>query len=135
MRDALLQGSGALPNAANTVNANVIDLGATTPFPTTQKFQVRVVTTSGVGANSKNINIRLQESAESNANFTNIAELANPLTRITEGSSVYAATDGEKVTLPSSAKRYIRAVAVGEANGGDASNGTFTCEIGVPALP
>jgi hypothetical protein len=33
------------------------------------------------------------------------------------------------LSLPPNIRRYIRATALGEANGGDASNGTFTIKL------
>lgn len=128
-RDALLEQSAALPNAANTVNSNSLDLGSVTPFPVMEKIQVKLSTTVGTGANNKNINLVLQHSAEPNANFTNIAELAKPiLTVVDDNGGGYPAGEA-LVYLPPGAKRYIRASATGEANGGDASDGTFTFEL------
>lgn len=127
IQDAQLKAGGLLPNAANTVNGNVIDLGATTPFPINEQVAVRIKTTVATGANSKNINIRLQHSAEAAANFTNIAELANPLLRVTD-SSGYPASSIDAY-LPPTVKRYIRGVALGEANGGDAGDGTFEVSL------
>jgi hypothetical protein len=126
-KDANLKQSVALPNAANTVNTNSIDLGLATGFPTTEKFQVRLSTTSATAANDKNITIVLQASAEAAANFTNIAELETLL--INEGSSLYAATNREVQLPPGLDKRYIRASATGEADGGNAADGTLTVEL------
>jgi|DEB19_MinimDraft_3_1074340.scaffolds.fasta_scaffold05477_5 hypothetical protein len=125
--DATVKKSVALPNAANTTSTASIDLGAD-PFNVSQSFTVKLSTTAGTGANSKNINIRLMHSSESNANFTNISEIANPLLRITESGSSYAASTAE-TTLPPSIKRYLRVAALGEANGGDASGGTLTMQL------
>lgn len=126
-KDANLKQSIALPNAGNTVNTNSIDLGTTQGFPLNEKVGVRLSTTSGVGANDKNITAVFQASNEAAANFTNITELATVV--INEGSSVYAATNRDVQLPPGFAKRYIRASATGEANGGDASNGALTIEL------
>lgn len=128
-KDAALSVQAALPNAANTVNGGVIDLEQTTPYPITQQILVRIETTAANGANNKNINIRLQESAESNANFTNIAELANPILRVTDNNGAGYAAGMINIALQPSQKRYLRGVAVGEANGGDSSAGKFTVSI------
>lgn len=128
IKDAALKVTAALPNAANTVNSNVIDLGATTPFPVTEQITLRLSTTAGNGANAKNINIRVMHSAEANANFTNVAELANPALRVTESGGSYAAGEAN-LALPPGIKRYLKFAALGEANGGDASNGTFSAEL------
>ncbi len=127
IQDADLTKSIALPNAANTVNTNSIDLGTVTPFPTSERFGVRIVTTAGTAANDKNITIVLQGSSEAAANFTNISGLSTTL--INEGSSLYAATTADYALPPGFAKRYIRASATGEANGGDASNGTLSIKV------
>ena len=116
----------ALPNAANTANTNVVDLGNNSPYPITEHFNVKLSITAATGANNKNINIALQDSNESNANFTNIAELAT--WRNQNDDSTYAAAN-RTVTLPPATKRYVRATAVGETNGGDASDGTLTVQL------
>jgi len=126
-KDRSLRESVALPNAANTVNTNSIDLGVVTAFPVTEKFGVRLSTTAGTGANNKNITITLQASNEAAANFTNIGELGALV--INEESTSYPATNREVTLPPSLNKRYIRAQAAGEANGGDASSGALTVEL------
>lgn len=127
IQDALLRKSVALPNAANTVNTASIDLGAAKPFPTSERFDVNLRTTAGTGANNKNITIVLQASNEANANFTNIADIA-PLV-IAEVTANYAATERAVKLPPGLQKRYLRASASGEANGGNAANGTLTVEL------
>jgi hypothetical protein len=125
-KDASLKASAALPNAANTVNTNGIDLGAATPYPVTEQLQVKISNTVATGANTKNINIRLMDSAD-NSSFANVAQLANPILRVTDNSGIPA---GEvTIQLPPNTRRYIRATALGEASGGDASDGTFTIEL------
>lgn len=126
--DKDLKVTATLPNAANTVNSNAIDLGATTPFPITDHINVRIAHTTATSANTLNMNIRLQDSAEAAANFTNVAQTANPILRTLGVSTSYAAAN-VVIALPPNVKRYIRAVALGEANGGDASDGTFTIEV------
>lgn len=125
--DPSVRKSVALPNAANTTSTAAIDLGAT-PFEVSRGLTVQISTTSGVGANNLNLNIRLMHSDEASANFVNVAELPNPLLQINEGASVYAATEFE-VALPVNIKRYLKAAVLGEANGGDASNGTLTLQL------
>lgn len=126
--DAGLKVTATLPNAANTVNSNAIDLGQTTPFPITEKISVKISHTTATSANTLNMNIRLMESAEESANFTNVAQLANPILRTTGVSTSYAAAN-VVIALPPNVKRYIRATALGEANGGNASDGTFSIEV------
>lgn len=126
-KDAELKKSIALPNAANTVNTNSIDLGVATGHPVNDKFTVRLSTTAGTGANNKNVTIVLQASNEAAANFVNIAELETVV--INEESSSYAATNRDVQLPPGLFKRYIRASAAGEADGGNAANGTLTVEL------
>lgn len=125
LKDATLIVTAALPNAANTVNTNGIDLGATTPYPAVEKFQVEVATTAGTGANNKNVTIVIQDSAD-NSSFTNVATLKSVV--IPEVSTAYAATT-EVYALPPDVRQYIRASATGEANGGDASDGDLTVSL------
>lgn len=130
LKDALLSANVALPNAANTTCTNSLDLQAATPFPTTEKFQVLIETSTANGSNSKNINCRLQHSDDANvANFVNIAELGNPLLRVTDASNAGFPAANLRTALPPTAKRYLRAVATGEANGGDAGGGTLTVTL------
>lgn len=125
--DADLNKSLALPNAANTVNTNAIDLGQTTPFPITEKISVKITTTAATGVNTKNVNIRLMDSAD-NSSFTNVAQTANPILRVTAADEVFAASN-VIFSLPPNVRRYIRATALGESGGGDSSDGTFSIEV------
>ncbi len=128
IQDLSLQQSAALPNAANTVNGGSLDLGQTTPFPVTEQLSVRIETSTAAGANNKNINIRLQDSPD-NGNWTNLALLANPVLRVTDANGAGYAAANVVVALPPGIKRYLRGVALGEANGGDASDGTFKVSL------
>lgn len=126
--DYALKVSATLPNAANTTSTNAIDLGATTPYPATEKISVKLSHTAATSANTLNLNIRLMESAEAAANFTNVAQLANPVLRTTGVSTSYAASE-VVIALPPNVKRYIKLAAAGEANGGNASDGTASLEV------
>ena len=57
----------------------------------------------------------------------NIPELQTLV--INEQSSAYAATNREVTLPPGFSKRYLRASAAGEANGGNAADGTLTVEL------
>lgn len=118
--------SVALPNAANTVNTNAIDLGATVPFPLNESIGVKVSTGLATGANSKNINVFLQHSAEAAANFTNIPTLG--VVAIAGNASNFPASV-TNFSLPPGVKRYIRASALGEANGGNAADANLTLSL------
>lgn len=128
IQDAELQKTTTFGNVAFVANGNTIDLRAVTPYPVTERLAARITTTAGTNAaNNKNINITVQHSdVDLNANFTNIAELA-PLT-IMEVATAYAATERD-VTLPPSTKRYVRLRIAGEANGGNANDGTATLKF------
>jgi hypothetical protein len=125
IKDAQLTTNIALPNAANTVNTNGIDLAATTPYPVTEKFNVRVDTAVATGANSKNINVVVQDSAD-NSTFANIVGM---------GAAVHAGNAANHIaantifSLPPGTRRYVRASATGEANGGDSSDGKLTISL------
>ena len=125
-QDALLvSNSAALPNAANQVNTTVIDLGTATPFPTTGKFTVQIATTQSTGANSLNINVTIADSAD-NSSFTNIAAVG---TKVIAGNAANYPASTTNFALPPSTRRYIRATAKGEANGGNAADGTVTMKL------
>ena len=127
-KDAAKYVSGTLPHTNNTTSTNGIDLEAVVPYPTTITARVSIV--GGTGANNKNINIRLQDSADNNvSNYANIALLANPVLRSLDQNNTTHANENVNVILQPSGKRWVRAVALGEANGGDSSDGTFTLEL------
>lgn len=124
--DAALTKNVALPSGATTANTNAIDLGQATPFPITEAFHVKLSTTAGNGANNKNITIKVQDSAD-NSSFANIAALG-ALTLTDNNGAGYAA-GSLTVSLPVGTRRYVRAQATGEANGGNAANGTLTVDF------
>lgn len=124
--DADLKVTFALPNAANTVNSNAIDLGSTTPYPVTENILVRLSGSLATAANSKNINYVFQHSAEAAANFTNIVALA---VKVVAGNATNAPAFTRNVALPPDTKRYLRVSATGEANGGNSADGTGTLQI------
>ncbi len=125
--DYALKVTATLPNAANTANTNGVDLGQTTPFPITEKINVRISHTAATSANTKNLNFRLMDSAD-NTTFTNVAQTAIPILSTTGVSTSYSAAN-VIIALPPNVRRYIRATVIGEANGGDASDGTFSLEV------
>jgi hypothetical protein len=126
--DKLTTVSATLPNAANTVNSNSIDLGATTPFPLTESIQVRIDISDATGANNKNINIRVTDSAD-DTTFTNVALLPNPVLRSVDDNAAGHSASNVVVQLPPNVKRYVRLAALGEADGGDSSDGTFGIKL------
>ena len=136
VRDVNFIVTSALPNAANTVNTSGIDFWAganppsgSLPYATTQYVWANVgCTTSGTGANNKNINVVLQDSAD-NGNWTNL---------FAPGAIVYQTTDNngggfnvsnKSFLLPPTTRRYVRASATGEANGGNGTNGVLTFQL------
>jgi len=125
-KDTSLTKSVALPNAATVKNTDGVDLGKTLPFPITESFHVKLSTSVATGANDKNITVKLQDSAD-NTTFANIAEIA-ALT-VTDANGAGFPIGTTTVALPPDTRRYIRAAATGEANGGDASDGTLTVEL------
>lgn len=127
LRDNVLSASVALPNAGANTNTNGIDLGATTPWPTTEGLQVIIESTVATSANTKNINFRLEDSAD-NSTFANIATAPNPALTVL-GVNVAYPVGSQVLAMPAAVRRYIRVKATGEANGGDASDGTVTLSI------
>jgi hypothetical protein len=127
LQDALLTASKALPNADANVATDPIDLGSAEPYPTTESFAAELSTTAATGANNKNITAEIQHSDEPNANFAKIAELDTLIVTDANGAGYPAAS--RVVTLPPATKRYIRAFAEGEANGGNAANGAVSLRL------
>lgn len=129
-KDAQLKVTKALPNAANTVTTNVIDLGTSAPFPTTEKFHVKISIDTATGANSKNVNAVLKATNESNGgNAVNIAGLGAPIL-VAAGNAANVIGANVVVQLPPNLdKQYICASATGEANGADSSDGNLTVEL------
>ena len=131
-QDATFQANIALPNAANTVNTNAIDLKADTVFPSDDSFVVNLALTSSTGANSKNINCSYQHTAANadgtadNGNWVNIPELA---VQTVAGNTTNVPAANFNVMLPPTTKRFIRGSATGEVNGGNSSNGTITISL------
>lgn len=128
IKDADLAKTTTYGNVNFTANGNTLDLGQVLPYPVLEQVMAQIATTAGTNAaNNKNINITVQHSdVDLNANFTNIAELA-PLT-IMEVATGYAATT-RNIALPPGTKRYIRLRIAGEANGGNANDGTATLRL------
>ena len=125
-KDASLTTNVALPNAANVKNTAGVDLGQTTPYPITESFHVKLSTSIATGANNKNITIKVQDSAD-NTTFANIAELGSLV--VTDNNAAGFPVGTLTVSLPPDTARYIRAQATGEANGGNAADGTLTVEL------
>lgn len=127
--------SVALPNAANTVNTNALNLQVATPFPTTETINVLILTTVATGANSKNINVVLQHTGQlangaiDTGNYVNIPTLGAPISVIAGNATNFPVTAVPAVKLPPGTLQYVRAQATGEANGGNASDGTLTLEL------
>lgn len=124
--DASLNKNVALPSGATTANTNGIDLGQATPFPITESLHVKLSTSTANGANNKNITVKLQDSAD-NSTFANIAALG-ALT-VTDNNGAGYPAGSLTVALPPGVRRYVRGQATGEANGGNAANGTLTVEF------
>lgn len=126
--------SVALPNAANTVNTNALNLQVATPFPTTETINVGILTSLSTGANSKNINVVLQHTGQlangaiDTSNYVNIPTLGAPIKIVAGNATNYAATT-TTAKLPPGTLQYVRAQATGEANGGNASDGTLVLQL------
>ncbi len=116
----------ALPNAANTVNTNGMDLVQAIPYPVTQYVVLQVNTTQSTGANTKNINYNVQDSADNSTNWTNIPTLR---AQTIAGNAANFPASSTNFSLPPSTRRYVRVSALGEANGGDASDGVVNAQL------
>lgn len=117
------------PNAANVVNSSGLDLVQATPYPTTDRIDFQIINNGlAAGANNKNINCWMQESAD-NGNWTNMAGLAVPL--LVEADNNGSTVNGGNYIgkFQPGCKRYIRLQAQGEANGGAGTNGVLTLQL------
>lgn len=126
LKDALLSATTALPNAGNTVNTSGIDLGSATPYPVTENFTAKISTAAATGANNKNITLVFQDSAD-NSTFANVAGLGTLVVTDDNGGGYPAGS--LEVSLPPGTRRYLRASATGEANGGNAADANVTVEL------
>lgn len=124
--DAALTKSVALPTGAATANTNSIDLGKALPFPIQESFHVKISTSTAAGANNKNITVKLQDSADGTT-FANIASLG-ALT-VTDNNGAGFPAGSLTVSLPPATRRYLRAQATSEANGGASNNGSLTVDL------
>lgn len=165
LQDASYIVTAALPNAANTVNTNSLDLGGllpnvgtnanivnyadqsiAVPYPVTSRVLVNITSPLASGsANSKNVNYVLQHTgalangAVDTTNWTNVDTahqgqdssnfpFANPILKVADNGNTNTVAGSVNLVLPPGIKRFIRAQAVGEANGGQAS-GNFTLQL------
>ena len=117
-----------IPGAGNQANSNAMDLIQATPYPTTEYVQLQVLSAGGNGANNKNCNYTLQDSAD-NVTFANVALVGNPLLRVTDQNGSNYNTVSASILLPPSIRRYVRAQANAEANSGTGAGGTFTLQL------
>lgn len=125
MKDTALLKSVALPNAANTANTNTIALPQQAVSPYTTQFRVLLENALATGANSKNITYSVYGTNESNgANATQLRSF------VVAGNATKHPVSSREVYLdPEADVSYIFGSATGEANGGDASDGTLSISI------
>ncbi len=107
----------ALPAGATTGSTSGIDLRQSVPYPVTTEVIAYITTTASSGsANSKNLNVVFQDSADG-VTYANVATFANPVLRVTDSSTITPA-GSSSVVLPSSIRQYVRLSITGETNGG-----------------
>lgn len=117
------------PNAANTVNSSGLDLLQAVPYPTTDRIDFNVLVPTGTtGANNKNINFVLQDSAD-NGNWANAVGLAAPLFQVTDNGNTNTNTANYIGKFQPGGRRYVRIQCVGEANGGNGGNASLTFQL------
>lgn len=126
MKDATLIQTAAMPNAGNTVNTNTIALPQQAVRPFNGCFRVRLYNTVATGANSKNINYTLYGSNESNG--ANAVAHQGAFT-VAGNAANHPASNREVTLQPNFDKAYLFFSATGEANGGNAADGTFGIEV------
>jgi hypothetical protein len=135
IRDINYIANVALPNAANTVNTNALDLIQAVPYPTTQYVIAQVTVGAGNGANNKNVNAVIQDTpansdgTANSAAWANVVGLAAPLMVSADNNGAGLTSNAFGVLLPPTTRRFIRAQATGEANGGNANNANLTLQL------
>lgn len=128
IKDADLKQSVLYGNVSFTANTNAIDLGQVLPYAVLERVNLRIRTTLGTNAaNNKNINIQLQHSdVNLSANFVNVTEIA-PIIFIEVGTQY--PVQQKDYALPPTIKQFIRLRVTGEANGGNANDGSAIIEL------
>lgn len=127
MKDATLIKSVALPNAANNVATALITLPQQAVRPFNTDFRVRLFNGVATGANSKNITYKLWGTNGTNETNGGNATLIDSWV-VAGNAANHAASDRQLYLPPDLDKASIYATAGGEANGGDASDGSMTLE-------
>jgi hypothetical protein len=126
--DASLVANIAMPNANATTFSTFIDLGATTPFPTTERIGLAAVAPAVANlANTKTITISVED-ADANANANAAALSLVGSFDITGGASGSAAVT-KYFALPPTTRRFVRLKAVGGSAAGTTITETATAEI------
>jgi hypothetical protein len=136
LRDNTFYSTWALPVAANTANSAVFDLATAAPYAITEGIVLHISTATATStANSKNINIRLMDSAD-NVTFANVClssvgglNTGAPVLRVVDNGGANTLAGTATVALPRHIRRYIKLAALGEANGGDASGSNATARL------
>ena len=126
MKDNNLIQTAAMPNAANTSNTNTVDLKQQIKRPFNTAFRVRLYNTQATGANSKNIAYTLYATNESNG--ANAVAVQGAFT-VAGNAANHPASNREVVCPPNLDKQYLFFSGTGEANGGNAADGTLGIEI------
>jgi hypothetical protein len=117
IRDAALSTTKALPAANANNNHDAIDLGAVTPYPTTEAFVVELSVPALPNlANSISATFTFQDSANG-TDFASIAGLATLVMTGAGGTGAPAAS--RTVMLPPNVRRYVRVNQAVANTGGD----------------
>jgi hypothetical protein len=125
MNDVSLTKTAAMPNAANTVNTAVITLAQSAVRPSTSQYRLVLRNTVATGANSKNVTYTVYGSNEANG----ANAVAQQAYVVAGNGTAHPVSSRELYLAPEAGVSYIFASATGEANGGDAGDGTFTLEV------
>ena len=127
LRDHLLHVVTALPAAAGTADSDPIDLGAATPWVTTESFNF-VVKVDALPAleDDKTATLTLQHSGDGEA-WEAIPTLA-PLIVIGAGGTGSGARE-VIFKVPPTIKRFVRLALAVESGGGDVTAGKATLEL------
>lgn len=128
MKDNTLIQTAAMPNAANNTSTPLITLPQQAKRPFNTEFRVRLRNTVATGANSKNVTYKVW--GTNGTNETNGGNATLVQSFVVAGNAANHPVSNRELYLPPDLdKASIYATAGGEANGGDAGDGTMYLEI------
>ncbi|MCC5807188.1 MAG: hypothetical protein JJU00_12765 [Opitutales bacterium] len=127
IQDHILRETTALPAAGADNATAAIDLGSVEPFPANESFTAVVaIPATPALVDAKTITVTLEDSADG-ITFAPIASLA-PVT-VTGADAAGGPAVESGLRLPDNVRRFIRAAAAVEADGGNSAAVSYTLNL------